>query len=77
MNFLVIEVSDRVALVSARQAIGASRREQKTCGQASLTRMPMADEGHVSDFCAFIDSHGKDPSLGSKLRPDIITIETR
>jgi hypothetical protein len=62
VDFLVVEVGGRRAVVNATQAVDRSRDEQQRGHERRLPAVAMADESDVSDIRRVVDLHAISPA---------------
>src|ERR1019366_8039433 len=58
LDFLLVKIRDRVALIDTEKAVGRSGGEQQTCGERCLAGIAVAHYTDVPDILAFVDLHG-------------------
>ena len=62
LDFLLVEIGDRIALIHAEQAVGGAGGEEQTGGERRLAGIAVAHHTDVPDVLAFVDFHGCTPS---------------
>ena len=61
LDFLLVKISDRVALIDAEEAVGSSRGEKQRGCERGLAGIAVAHYTNVPDILAFVDFHGVAP----------------
>src|ERR1035441_8448474 len=63
LDFLLVKIGDRVALIDAEKAVGGSGGEQQPGCERRLAGIAVAHDTNVPDILAFVDFHGSAPFL--------------
>src|ERR1019366_9318123 len=63
LDFLLVKIGDRVALIDAEKAVGGSGGEQQPGCERRLAGIAVAHYTNVPDILAFVDFHGSAPFL--------------
>ena len=63
LDFLFVKISDRIAFIHTKQAIGRSGGEKHTGGERRLAGIAVAHHTDVPNILAFVDFHGGAPFL--------------
>ena len=61
LDFLLVKISDRVALIDTEEAVGSSGGEKQRGSERGLAGIAVAHYTNVPDILAFVDFHGVAP----------------
>ena len=61
LDFLLVKISDRVALIDTEEAVGGSGGEKQRGSERGLAGIAVAHYTNVPDILAFVDFHGVAP----------------